>query len=636
MHLLSLVLASLLGGEPVLDDFRYVAAASARAAWVVAEGSPPVEVVDEDRPVMRLPAPFASQPKLPRVVADRRMRLDLVSAGGFLLEAAVDDPQSVGSLTLYFRSGDGWYASSLPIDKKGRQTFRFSKTSFQKEGKPAGWEKIDGIRLSCWRGQGADVRDSAVAFRRLTAVTQQTVVVLPARKSFKQEGEFRGVRSAAQTVVALMEDLGVKADEIDEDAVSVKSLGQRRVAILPHNPMLGNECAEVLTKFVNAGGKLVVCYTLHPRLATALGFGNPKWVGQQRPGQFAEMRFDAADVAGLPKSVRQGSWNITTAEPAGHNARVIGRWFDDAGKPTGHPAALLSDRGVFLSHVVLADDGEGKKQLLAALLGHFDSSLWKQIAQTEIERADHVGHCANLEEIAAYASKATSPQSRRLSFHDREPVESRGTMLQQAKQRLAQRTYAEAADLARAAHESLARAYLLATPSREHEGRAMWNHSGTGAYPGDWERSAKLLAENGFNMILPNMLWGGVAHYASDVLPRSATFRAIRRPDRAVLRRGEEARPRGPRLEGQLQPGHRAQGLCREAPPRRPHAGDRQGRAAGLALPVASRRTRSSELESLLEVARKYPVDGLHFDYIRYPDGDCCYLRRLPAAVRGR
>ena len=53
----------------------------------------------------------------------------------------------------------------------------------------------------------------------------------------------------------------------------------------------------------------------------------------------------------------------------------------------------------------------------------------------------------------------------------------------------------------------------------------MWNHSGTGAFPGDWQRSAKLLHENGFNMILPNMLWGGVAHYASDVLPRSATFR---------------------------------------------------------------------------------------------------------------
>ena len=27
----------------------------------------------------------------------------------------------------------------------------------------------------------------------------------------------------------------------------------------------------------------------------------------------------------------------------------------------------------------------------------------------------------------------------------------------------------------------------------------------------------------------------------------------------------------------------------------------------------------------MLEVARKYPVDGLHFDYIRYPGRDKCY-----------
>ena len=156
MYFLPLLFATLLGGEPVIDDFRYVSAASARAEWPVAEGSPPVEVADEDRPVMRLAAPFASQPKLPRVVADRRLKLDLVSTGGFLLEAAIDDPQSVGSLTLYFRSGEGWYASTLPAATKGRQTFRFSKASFQKEGNPAGWEKIDAIRLACWRARGAE------------------------------------------------------------------------------------------------------------------------------------------------------------------------------------------------------------------------------------------------------------------------------------------------------------------------------------------------------------------------------------------------------------------------------------------------------------------------------------------------
>ena len=53
------------------------------------------------------------------------------------------------------------------------------------------------------------------------------------------------------------------------------------------------------------------------------------------------------------------------------NARVIGRWYDDAGQPTGRAALLLSDRGAFLSHVILADDREGKKQMLAGAAGPF-------------------------------------------------------------------------------------------------------------------------------------------------------------------------------------------------------------------------------------------------------------------------
>ena len=82
----------------------------------------------------------------------------------------------------------------------------------------------------------------------------------------------------------------------------------------------------------------------------------------------------------------------------------------------------------------------------------------------------------------------------------------------------------EAIDSAHDARRLLREAYLRCQPSRPRGGRAFWNHSGTGAYPGDWERSAKELAEAGFNMVVPNLLWAGRAHYASDVLPRSKTY----------------------------------------------------------------------------------------------------------------
>lgn len=156
------------------------------------------------------------------------------------------------------------------------------------------------------------------------------------------------------------------------------------------------------------------------------------------------------------------------------------------------------------------------------------------------------------------------------------------------------------------------------------EGRAMWNHSGTGAYPGDWERSAKLLADNGFNMILPNMLWGGVAHYASDVLPRSATFKKygdqIEQCCVAAKKHGIEVHVWKVDFNLCTAPKDFVEKMRRE--------GRTQVSAAGKPsdwLCPSHPENRKFELESLLEVARKYPVDGLHLDYIRYPDSSHCF-----------
>jgi uncharacterized lipoprotein YddW (UPF0748 family) len=172
-------------------------------------------------------------------------------------------------------------------------------------------------------------------------------------------------------------------------------------------------------------------------------------------------------------------------------------------------------------------------------------------------------------------------------------------------------------------------AFLLVgvTPSsgaEPREGRAVWNHSGVGAYPGDWERSAKLLAENGFNMILPNMLWGGVAHYASDVLPRSETFQKygdqIEQCCAAAHRHGLEVHVWKVNYNLATAP--------KEFVAKMRSEGRTQVSAKGKPqnwLCPSNPENQRLERASMLEVARKYPVDGLHFDYIRYPDGNCCY-----------
>ena len=215
------------------------------------------------------------------------------------------------------------------------------------------------------------------------------------------------------------------------------------------------------------------------------------------------------------------------------------------------------------------------------------------------------------------------------------PLDAAAETLAAARGQLAEGRFAEAAASARRGHEQMAEAYLRAQPSPRREGRAVWNHSGTGAYPGDWDRSARELARNGFNMILPNMLWGGQAHYASDVLPRSETFR----------RYGDQiaqcvAAARKYHLEVHVWKVHynlagAPRGVHRAHAAGAPHAGLRARPAGRLALPFAPGQpaARSAEhVGSRPAVSDRRPAHGLH----PLSGRPMLLLRRLPEAVRGR
>ncbi|NQU25338.1 MAG: family 10 glycosylhydrolase, partial [Candidatus Nealsonbacteria bacterium] len=128
----------------------------------------------------------------------------------------------------------------------------------------------------------------------------------------------------------------------------------------------------------------------------------------------------------------------------------------------------------------------------------------------------------------------------------------------------------------------------------------------------------------GFNMVLPNMLWGGQAHYASDVLPRSATFRRygdqIEQCVRAAKRHGLEVHVWKVNYNLSGAPAEFVEKIRRE--------GRLQMTADGQPHPwlcPSHPENQRLEVESMLEVARKYPVAGLHFDYIRYPGRESCY-----------
>jgi len=600
--------------DEVIETFSYAADSDALAAWKPDERSQPVRRAETNgSPCLEIQLPFAADSQRARSVHDRAVRLDLSSAGVFLLELAVDHPEAVGSVSLYFRSGQGWYAGSGRVTDSRRSVLQFPKSQFRTEGTPAGWNQVDGIRIAFWRG--GDVDASARLFS-LTARRHDLALLVPSRKRHGTKPEFRTAEETAQRMVELLEALGLGADWLEDDAVDERVLAAHPLVIVPYHPFLDEQTTEALLSAMRNGSKGFFFYQAPSAVYKHLGIGAARYTAQREEGQFAEIRFEPTAVPDLPPSVRQSSWNITDVRPASDDARVIGWWYDRAGNAADRAALTISPRGAFFSHILLGSDAANKELMLAAVLGYLRPELRDVLLRAAVERAGKIGHLDGISALEDWIARhPAADAAARQALKEGKDLLATVQKAPPSQPRLA---------MVRDARERLTAAYLAAQDSPAVEGRAYWNHSGLGAYPGDWERTAKELKTAGFNMVLPNMLWGGVAHYPSDLLPRSSTLEQygdqIEQCVRACRAHGIEVHVWKVNFNLSTAPKQFAAAM-REAGRTQV---DPDGNPIGWLCP-SHPENRRLELESMLEVAKKYPVDGLHFDYIRYPGPNGCY-----------
>ncbi|MBI3911827.1 MAG: family 10 glycosylhydrolase [Armatimonadetes bacterium] len=155
-----------------------------------------------------------------------------------------------------------------------------------------------------------------------------------------------------------------------------------------------------------------------------------------------------------------------------------------------------------------------------------------------------------------------------------------------------------------------------ATP-RDGELRGVWFHFYSVQ---DWDAIMRRLRDHGFNAIFARMGRGGNVTYPSDYLPRDAWAEKANTDE--MCRAIEAAHRYGIQFHA-----WRVNFHVRSAPRswyERLAAEDRlvrdpQGNQTFWANPGDPRNT-ELEFNVMLEMVRKYDVDGIHFDYIRYPD----------------
>jgi uncharacterized lipoprotein YddW (UPF0748 family) len=177
-----------------------------------------------------------------------------------------------------------------------------------------------------------------------------------------------------------------------------------------------------------------------------------------------------------------------------------------------------------------------------------------------------------------------------------------------------------------AGRSRVAQAYALVQAPRDGEFRALWVHNGDGPRAEDgarakrWKVALPEMRAQGYNTVLPNVLWSGVAFYPSKLVPNHA---GVAREGDYMKEILDAARPLGMKVHAWKVMWQFAEGWLAPAGVSDPfrRAGRLQVDGQGQVLPwlcPCDERNRKYELDAIVELATRYDVDGIHLDYIRW------------------
>ena len=607
------------GLEKLLIDSFDLDGQSRQFSWQPQMGCLPPEECPEDEKGILLRCDFSNRDE--RCIWDKEVNLNLSKFGRFSLLINTENPRSIRNGTIYFQSGNGWYSANLPAERKGWKKVSIPKGNFRSEGNPTGWQSINRIRLSFWKS--GDI-NTVVSVRELEAIADDIMVVLGNLTAEKSESDARSARDYHRNISKILDDSGIDFGSINDTDVELGALSGCKIAIFPYNNYMSSKELLEIEKFAKAGGKIMLFYTFPEKLEKYLGIGMAGWEREKSPGEFSFINFDPKVVEGKPKTIYQGSWNVRIPKPINEKTKIAGYWADANGKVSDIPAITVNPGGAYMGHVFLSNDPLNKRQMFFALLGYLVPDMREYLSKIAIQYAGKLNNFSNLSEVSSFIedNAAKIPQDRRIK--SLEHLAESKKFFDLAEHLSSQANYGDILNAARKASDELHSAFFMSLPSKEGEFRAAWAHSPFGVSGWEWDRAISHLKKSGFNAIFANMLRAGITYYPSGLLPESQESKQagdqIARCVEAAKKYGVQLHiwkvnwylSRAPeeflvkmRKEGRLQK-------------------DKQGKEVAWLCP-SDKRNQDLERESMLEVVKKYNVDGIHFDYIRYPDQNSCY-----------
>jgi len=426
---------------------------------------------------------------------------------------------------------------------------------------------------------------------------------------------------AAERLATVIRDAGIACDVESDSALTAELLAERRLLVFPANDKLPDDALALLDEFLAKGGKLLVFGSSDAKLLSRLGISEVVRLARPQLGAVSGIYLGKERWEGAPGScVFQAIAPLFAPKLAAdaEGAKIVGNTVPALENGVPQSAVVLNPHGIYCGFTWLDQHYDGRSLIVSAIC-HFLPELWAPQNDRLRIRLDTI--CQN--------GLAADGSPRPL---DEQLLESFPALRSFYTKLLALRKLADEAEGAQA-FDTLSRACVLArvilaqaAPSRAGEMRGAWIHYPGGTAGLNWEETVAPLALAGCNALFPNFCWAYNADYHSNVLPvhpqvagEGKTWLADCLD--ACHKHGLEVHiwkvcwnmgERTPkRLRRQMQEAGRTQKTWdgKDTDYLAPHLPENQ----------------DLEVAACLELVRNYAIDGIHLDYIRYPNLDCDY-----------
>ncbi len=434
-----------------------------------------------------------------------------------------------------------------------------------------------------------------------------------------------GIGTYYEAVKRGLDQNSVAYDIVTDEQIVAGELAAYSLAIFPFALDTTPEHTQAILDYVAGGGNVMWFFSVPEGLQEMLGLQALTYRRNEYEGQLHTMQFTDDAPPGFPEQVRQESKSAQVATELSDGATAIADWLDSKGTSTGTPAVVMTDHSVWVAHVLWPEaDTAAQHHLLLATIGHFVTGAWERMVGDALAGALAGTGYADFDALLAatrgnQAAAASARQAQQLAA--------------EGERALREERYADALAAAQQVHAATQRALAAGFPSRPYEMRGAWMSFPSDAI--DWDAIMAELEAEHFTAVFPNMCTPGAAAYPSEVLPQVTERDHLTECIAAAHAHGIEVHP----WRGNWQVYMAAEGVVDRfyeegrfvvsvEQAMGEEERDQQYTWSRRWLDPSDERNRRLEIAAMEEMARNFDVDGIHYDFMRYPSSRYCYCDR--------